>query len=94
MIAASLNSLDKLDILEELEQKKHEEKTRQEPQLFVSISKVSAPTDTPQVYSLVDLSSLFNNPNFVISLANYDPLDPFWLDQGVGFSTPQTSQGS
>jgi hypothetical protein len=31
IISASLNSLDKLDILEELEQKKHEEKIKQEP---------------------------------------------------------------
>jgi hypothetical protein len=31
MIFVSLNSLDKLNILEELEQKKHEKKTRQEP---------------------------------------------------------------
>jgi hypothetical protein len=30
MITASLNSLDKLNILKELEQKKHKEKTRQE----------------------------------------------------------------
>jgi hypothetical protein len=45
-------------------------------------------------YSLVGLSSSFNNPDFVVSLANYDLSDPFWLDQGVGFGTPQTSQGS
>jgi hypothetical protein len=55
---------------------------------------MSAPTDTPQVYLLVDLSSPFDNPDFVASLANYNPLDPFLLDQGIGFSTPQIFQGS
>jgi hypothetical protein len=47
MIATSLNSLNKLDILEELEQKKHEEKIRQELQLLVSISEISVSTNTP-----------------------------------------------
>jgi hypothetical protein len=55
---------------------------------------VSVPTDTPQVYPLVDLSNSFDNPDFIASLANYNPLDPFWLDQGIGFGTLQTSQGS
>jgi hypothetical protein len=31
IISASLNSLDKLNIFKKLEQKKHEEKTKQEP---------------------------------------------------------------
>jgi hypothetical protein len=47
MILAGLNSMDKLDELEACEQKKHEEKTRQEPQLLVSASEISAPADTP-----------------------------------------------
>jgi hypothetical protein len=62
--------------LEELEQKEREEETRREPQLPVSAGEMSAPADTPQVYSLVDLSSPFDNPDFVASLANYDPSDP------------------
>jgi hypothetical protein len=35
---------------------------------------------------LVDLSNPFDNPDFVVSLANYNLLDPFWSDQGIGFS--------
>jgi hypothetical protein len=80
MIRAGLNSLDELDELETREQKKHEEETRRELLLPVSVSKVSVPADTPQVYLLVDLSNPFENPNFVASLANYNPLDPFWSD--------------
>jgi hypothetical protein len=87
----SLKYLDELVIIKEKEKKKHEEKTRQETQLFVSTSEASAPTNTPQVYSLVDLSNPFENPDFVALFANYDPLDPFWSDQGVGFGTLQTS---
>jgi hypothetical protein len=95
MIRASLNSLDELDELEAREQQeKHKKETRREAQLLVSAGEISAPADTPQVYSPVDLSSPFNNPDFVASLANYNPSDLFWLDQGVGFGTPQTSQGS
>jgi hypothetical protein len=47
IIAAGLNSIDELEELEAQEQNKHKEKTRQEPQLLVSISEISAPTDTP-----------------------------------------------
>jgi hypothetical protein len=47
MISASLNYLDKLDILEELEQKEYKNKIKQEPQLFVSTSEISAPIDIP-----------------------------------------------
>jgi hypothetical protein len=72
----SLKYLDKLIIIEEKEKKEHEEKTRQEAQLPVSTSETLAPINTPQVYSLVDLSNPFENPDFVISFANYDPLDP------------------
>jgi hypothetical protein len=39
--------LDELVIIEEKEKKKHKEETRQEPQLLVSASEISAPTDTP-----------------------------------------------
>jgi hypothetical protein len=77
MISAGLNSLNKLNTLEELERKEYKEKTRRESQLLVSTSELSAPADTPQVYSLVDLSNPFDNPNFVVSLANYNSLDPF-----------------
>jgi hypothetical protein len=73
MIRTSLNSLDKLNKLEAYKQKKREEKTRRESQL---LSEISAPTDTPQVYSLVNLSNPFENPDSIILLANYDPLDP------------------
>jgi hypothetical protein len=91
MTRRGLKYLDKLVAIEEKEKKEREEETRQEPQLPVSASEMSAPADTPQVYSLVDLSSPFDNPDFVALLANYNPLDPLWLDQGVGFGTPQTS---
>jgi hypothetical protein len=95
MIRISLNSLDELDELEAREQQeKHKKETRQEAQLLVSTSEISAPANTPQVYLLVDLSSPFDNPNFVVLLANYNPSDFFWLDQGVSFGTPQISQGS
>jgi hypothetical protein len=47
MILTSLNSIDKLNELEARKQKKHEEKTRQEPQLFISISEILAPADIP-----------------------------------------------
>jgi hypothetical protein len=87
----SLKYLDKLIAIKEKEKKEREEKTRQGAQLPVSASEMSAPADTPQVYPSVDLSSLFDNPDFVVSFANYNPLDPFWLDQGISFSTPQTS---
>jgi hypothetical protein len=83
--------MDKLDELETREQKKHEKETRREAQLPFSISKTLAPADSPLVYSIVDLPNPFDNPSFVASLANYDPLDPFWPDQDVGFGTPQTS---
>jgi hypothetical protein len=86
-----LKYLDKLVTVKEKEKKKHKEKTRQEAQLLVSISEVSAPADTPQVYPSVDLFSPFDNPDFIASFANYNPLDPFWSDQGIGFGTPQTS---
>jgi hypothetical protein len=43
---------------------------------------------------LVDLSNPFGNLDFVALLANYNPLDPFWLDQGIGFGILQTSSGS
>jgi hypothetical protein len=94
MITASLNSFDKLDTLEELEQKKYKEKTRREPQLFVSTSKISASADIPQVYLLVDLPNPFDNPDLVALLTSYNPLDPFWSDQGISFGIPQISQGS
>jgi hypothetical protein len=54
IIRISLNSLDELDELEACEQKEREEETRREPQLPVSVGEVSAPTNTPQVYSPVD----------------------------------------
>jgi hypothetical protein len=87
MILTGLNSIDKLDKLEAYKQKKHKEKTRREPQLLVSSGVISAPADTPQVYLLVDLSNPFENLDFAI-FANYDLSDPFWLDQGIGFSIP------
>ena len=80
--------MDELEELEAQEQKKRKKETRQEPQLLVSASEISAPTDTPQVYSLIDLSSPFDNPDFVASLTNYNLLDPFQLDQGISFGIP------
>jgi hypothetical protein len=47
IIAAGLNSIDKLEELKAQEQNKHEEKTRQEPQLFVFSSEILAPANTP-----------------------------------------------
>jgi hypothetical protein len=75
IILVGLNSINKLDELETREQKEREEKTRQEPQLLVSTGEISAPADTPQVYLLVDLSSPFDNPDFVVSFANYNLSD-------------------
>jgi hypothetical protein len=86
-----LNFINKLDELEACEQKKYKEETRRETQLFVSTSEVLAPANSLSVYSIIDLSNPFDNPDFVILPANYNPLDPFWLDQGISFSTPQTS---
>jgi hypothetical protein len=86
MARRGLKYLNELVAIEEKERKEHEGETRQEAQLPVSASEMSAPADTPQVYLLVDLSNPFDNPDFVASLANYNPLDPFWLDQGVSFS--------
>jgi hypothetical protein len=77
MIRTSLNSLDKLDELETRERKEHKGKTRREAQLFVSIDEISAPTNNPLVYFVVDLSNPFDNPSFIVSLANYNPLDFF-----------------
>jgi hypothetical protein len=73
----SLKYLDKLVIIKEKEKKEREKEIRQETQLPVSISKTLVPTNTPQVYSLVDLSNLFENLDFVVLFANYNPLDPF-----------------
>jgi hypothetical protein len=86
----SLKYLDEFITIEEKEKKKREEETRREAQLPVSTSETLAPINTPQVYSLVDLSNPFENPDFVVSFANYNPLDPFWSDLGVGFGTLQT----
>jgi hypothetical protein len=94
MTRHSLKYLDELVIIEEKEKKKGEEETRQGAQLPVSTSEVLAPANTFQVYSPVDLSNSFENPDFVVLFANYNPLDPFWLDQGISFSIPQTFQGS
>jgi hypothetical protein len=80
MILAGLNSINKLNELETCKQKKHKEKTRRETQLLVFTSEALAPTNSPLVYSVVDLSNPFDNPNFVVLLANYNFLDPFWLD--------------
>jgi hypothetical protein len=80
-----------LDITKEKEKKEHKEETRQEPQLPVSTSRISAPADTPQVYLLVDLPNPFDNSDLVASLASCDPLDPFWSDQDVSFGILQTS---
>jgi hypothetical protein len=86
-----LNSINKLDELEAYEQKKYKEEIKQEIQLPVFISKALAPANSPSVYSVVDFSNPFDNPDFVALLANYNFLDPFWSDQGIGFGTPQTS---
>jgi hypothetical protein len=86
-----LKYLDELVAIKEKEKKEREEETRRGAQLLVSASEISAPANTPQVYLLVDLSSPFDNPDFVVSFANYNPLDPFWSDQGISFSTLQTS---
>jgi hypothetical protein len=73
----SLKYLNELVIIEKKKKKEHEKETRREAQLLVSASEALAPANTPQVYSLVDLSNPFENPDFVVSFANYNPLDPF-----------------
>jgi hypothetical protein len=80
MILISLNFIDKLDELEVCEQKKHEKETRQEAQLLISTSEALAPANSPLVYSIIDFSNPFDNLNFIVLLANYNPLDPFWSD--------------
>jgi hypothetical protein len=45
IIATRLNSIDELEELETQEQNKYKKETRQEPQLPVSASEISAPTD-------------------------------------------------
>jgi hypothetical protein len=77
MITAGLNSINKLNELETHKQKKYKEKIKRETQLLVSVNKMSAPADSFLVYSIIDLPNLFDNPSFVASLANYDPLDLF-----------------
>jgi hypothetical protein len=77
MILTSLNSINKLDKLETCEQKKHKKETRRETQLLVSTSNILAPANSPLVYSVIDLSNPFDNPNFVILFTNYNLLDPF-----------------
>jgi hypothetical protein len=47
MACCGLKYLDELIVIKEKEKKKHEEETRREPQLPVSISEASAPVDTP-----------------------------------------------
>jgi hypothetical protein len=47
MACRGLKYLDELVAVEEKEKKKREEETKQEPQLPVSVSEVSAPADTP-----------------------------------------------
>jgi hypothetical protein len=46
MILTGLNSINKLNELEACKQKKYKKETRREPQLPISSSEVSAPTDT------------------------------------------------
>jgi hypothetical protein len=47
IIRIGLNSLDKFNKFEAREQKKHKEKTKREPQLFVTASGISAPANIP-----------------------------------------------
>jgi hypothetical protein len=47
MARYGLKYLDKLIVIEEKERKEHKKKTRREAQLPVSVSKISAPTNTP-----------------------------------------------
>jgi hypothetical protein len=77
IIRVSLNSLDEFNELETREQKKHKEETKREALLPVSAGKTLALANSLLVYSLVDLPNPFDNPGFVASLANYNPLDLF-----------------
>jgi hypothetical protein len=77
MLRRGLKTLDELDIAKEKEKKEHEEEIRRESQLPVSASETLASADGPSVNPLVDFPNFFDNPNFVTSLANYNPLDPF-----------------
>jgi hypothetical protein len=72
-----LNFINKLDELEACEQKEYKKEIKRETQLLVSTSEASAPTNSPLVYSIIDLSNPFDNPDFIVLFANYDPLDPF-----------------
>jgi hypothetical protein len=58
----NLKYLDELIIIKEKEKKEHEKETRRETQLPVSTSEALVPINTPQVYSLVDLSNPFEKP--------------------------------
>jgi hypothetical protein len=72
-----LNFINKLDKLEAYKQKKREKEIKRETQLLVSISEALAPANNLLVYFIIDFSNPFDNPDFIISLANYNPLDPF-----------------
>jgi hypothetical protein len=72
----NLKYLNELIVIKEKKKKERKEKTRQEAQLLVSTSEALAPANIPQVYSLVNLSNPFENPDFVVLFANYNPLDP------------------
>jgi hypothetical protein len=80
-----LKYLDELVTIEEKKHNKREKKTKREPQLFVSSSKVSAPVSIslcdPQVDLLIDSDS-------AEALAAFDPLNLYWLnDSFSGFAT-------
>jgi hypothetical protein len=96
IIRAGLNSLDEFNKLETRKQKEYKEKKQAEPDTQQAVLSVGATgsTNSPSLDFSVDFPNPFDNPDFVASLANYDPLDPFWLGQGVGFGILQTSQDS
>jgi hypothetical protein len=77
IILTSLNSIDKFNELETREQNKHKKETRRETQLLILSGKTLTPANSFSVYSLTDFPNPFDNPSFVASLVNYNPLDPF-----------------
>jgi hypothetical protein len=89
IIAISLNSLNKLNTLEKLKPKKYKEKkqAKHNTQQATSSGGTSDSINNPSFDPLVDLFNPFDNPEFVVSLANYNLLDLFWSDQNFS-NTP------
>jgi hypothetical protein len=74
IVCRGLKYFDKLVIIEEKEYNEYKEETRREPQLPVSSSRMSTPTNT----SLYDLQvDLPMDSDSAEALAAFDPLNPY-----------------